>query len=218
MEITRPGSDREYRSQQVQQSQPENTRRRRSSPSLVILLCLILIAIAAAGGYLWRDRDAKTNSQTQQARITELEQKVTDLQKQQAAANSTPTNTSPTPKAPSQATLDNIKDSVKSGNYAALEGFMAPSVSVIIAASDGVGNRTPAQAVNDVKYLDSGTDPWDFALPASTIASYQEGDYAKYFPDTALVGKSANDHVVSFTFNSDGKINGIFMSVDDGLL
>jgi len=59
-----------------------------------------------------------------------------------------------------------------------------------------------------LKYLDNATDPWDFALPAATLAAYQTGGYKQYFPTTALVGKSANKYVVSFQFDSNGKISG----------
>jgi len=217
MEIAQQSSD-VGNSSPSPQPKAEKTRRRGSSPSLVILLCLILVAVAGVGGYLLRDRNAKTQSQTDAAKIAALEAKVVNLEKAAAVKDATTPSASAPAKAPSQATLDNIKDAVKSGNYAALEGFMAPSVSVIIAASDGIGDRTPAQAVSDIKYLDSGTDPWDFALSAATINSYRDGDYAKYFPETALVGKSANNHVVAFAFNSIGKISGIFMAINSDLL
>ena len=95
---------------------------------------------------------------------------------------------------------------------------MASTIKVIIAASEGIGDRTPVQAINDLKYLDSATDPWDFALNATTLSKYQSGDYKDYFKSTSIVGKSANNYVISFNFDSSGKINGIFMSVNSDLL
>ncbi len=113
--------------------------------------------------------------------------------------------------APTAEELDNIKASITSENTAALEGYMAASVNVIIAASEAYGPQTPVQAVKDVDYVKDG-DTWDFALPAATLAAYQAGDYKQYFPTTALVGKSSNGYVISFQFDSAGKINGIFMT------
>src|SRR3989304_1837308 len=84
---------------------------------------------------------------------------------------------------PSQEELDNIEAAVKSGNYAALEQYMASKVTIIIAASEGLGERTVTQAIEDLKYINSGTDPWDCDLPADTIDKYQTGDYKQYFPD-----------------------------------
>lgn len=92
---------------------------------------------------------------------------------------------------------------------------MASIIKVIIAAAEGIGDRTPTQAISDLKYVENATDPWDFDLPVATLTAYATGDYTQYFPDGALVGKSADNRVISFTFNSSGKISGIFMSAAD---
>lgn len=177
---------------------------------LLWLLFLILLAGAAAGAYYYRDMEAKDQLQQSQTQIDELEAKNAKLQADLNAAKEDSTAAAK----PSQATLDNIADAVKSGNYAALQQLMADKVKVIIAASEGLGDRTPAQAVADVKYLDAGTDPWNFALDAATLKDYQEGDYTQYFPTDAFVGKSANNYVVSFTFDDSAKISGIFMAAN----
>lgn len=196
---------------------------RRTKSLLAGVLAVILLAMAVFGGYLWRDNDAEKQNQKNLDEISQLQQKIVKLQKDlsgsssQATENKASTNVADTTK-PSAAALENIKASITSGNTAALEGYMAASVRVIIAASEGVGDRTPAQAVSDVDYLNAGTDPWDFNLPAATIDGYQTGDYKSYFPDGALVGKSANNYVVSFTFDSAGKISGIFMAASADLL
>lgn len=186
---------------------------------MMFLVAIILLGIGAGAGWMWRDKDAKALDKAQQSQISTLDAQITSLQKELADAKSAATTkTTTTGVRPSAAVLTSIQDSIKSGNTVALVGYMAPSVKVIIAASSGVGDRTPTQAISDLKYLDAGTAPWDFALSAATITKYQAGSYKQYFPTTALVGKSANNYVVSFQFDSGAKISGIFMAADASLL
>ena len=119
---------------------------------------------------------------------------------------------------PTEAVRQSIKESITSGNTAALEGYMASTVRVIVAASEGIGDRTPTQAISDLKYIDAATTPWNFALDGTTLAKYGSGDYKAYFSSNSIVGKSANNFVISFNFNSAGKINGIFMTNSADLL
>lgn len=181
---------------------------------LMWLVLLLVIAGAAYAGYYYRDQQAKDQQKVDQATITALEAKNAKLTKDLAAAKVT--NAVAT--APSAEDLANIQAAIESGNTAALEQMMANPVTVILAASEGLGERTPTQAVADLAYLDGGTDPWNFALAAATLSGYQTGGYAKYFPKTALVGKSANNYVVSFSFDNDGNISTIFMANSADLL
>ena len=131
-----------------------------------------------------------------------------------AAKSTTGPIAAPATTAPSAAELENIKASITSGNTAALEGYMASSVYEVIAASESAGAKTPTDAINGLSYINPGGDnTWDFALPTATLSAYQAGFYKQYFPTTALVGKSSDDHVVSFQFDSTGKISGIFMAI-----
>lgn len=193
---------------------PEKPAKAGSKKVLMMLLVIVLIAGAAYGGYWWGDKEASKQSNQQSAKISELEQKVTKLEKDLAEAKGMHEETST---APSAEMLENIKAAITSGNTAALEGHLASTVHVILAASEGLGDRTPTQVISDLAYIDAATD-WDFDLPAATIDAYQAGDYKQYFPDTALVGKSANNYVISFTFNDAGKISGIFLTNSADLL
>jgi hypothetical protein len=198
--------------------QTNNTKPRRGGRTkMFLLLVLLLLVAAAAGGYMVRDKTAKSDAKTKQDQITALQQQQALLNSQLAAAKAANTPTT-TAKAPSAATLDNIKAAVISKNYAALEGYMAPTVKVVVAASEGLGNRTPTQAVADLKYLDSGTSPWDFALASATLSKWQAGTYKQYFPTTALAGKSANNYVTSFQFDENAKISGVFMAASSDML
>ena len=186
-----------------------------------LLVIVVLLAIGAAAGWYWRDTSAKDVQSAKQAEITSLQNKVTKLEKDVADAKVSTSTTSGSSvaqsKSPSASVLESIQASVTSGNAAALESYMASTVRVILAASEGVGDRTPVQAINDLKYIEDA-DAWDFALPAATLSKYQAGDYKQYFPTTALVGQSANNYVVSFQFDSSAKISGIFMTSSSDLL
>lgn len=184
--------------------------------NFLTLIIVLLLLLAAPAAYLYRDRTAKSEQANQRAQIDSLQAKVTDLEKKlpaTATANNTPTT-------PSVTEIEAIKASVISKNTAALEGYMAASVTVTKAGTDGPTNgaQTPAQAISDLSYISPGTDPWNFALPPATLTTYEKGFYGQYFPTGALVGKSANNYIVSFSFNTEGKISGIFMSVSVDML
>lgn len=196
---------------------------------LIILLILILLAGSAYLGYWYRSNQAKKQADQLNQQISELQQQKkeaedakaklqTELDELKATKSTTTTTTTTTGTAPTAAVKANIEDAIKSGNTAALEGYMANPVKVVIAASGGVGDKTPAQAVASLSYIDAGTDPWNFNLPAATLQSYRNGPYGQYFPTNAVVGKSANNYVISFSFNSAGKISTVFMAVNSDLL
>lgn len=193
-------------------------RRGRGKGLLKLLLALILIAGAGGGAYYWRDKEAKDDAGLQSSQINQLQQQVSKLQSDLKTTEDKAAAEAASQSGPTDDTLKKVQDAVKSGKYADMQSLIASKVNVVIAASEGLGQRTPAQAVADLKYLDSGTDPWNFALASAVINGYQDGDYAQYFPVGGLVGKSANDYVVSFVFNNSGKVIGIFIAADADLL
>lgn len=213
---------------------PEQTKETAKKPSekkpgdkklkiVSLLLALFIIATAALGGLSYIvNSNAKKQESAQQQEIAKLEQEKKDLEEQlkkakdDAKAAKTAASTACTD--PTSADLDNIKAAMNSGNTAALEGYMAETVTVIYAASEGVGPQTPAQAVADLEYLAAATTPWNFSLPASTITAWASGGYSSYISTDSLVGKSANNYVVAFSFDCDGNIDTIFMAANSGLL
>jgi len=204
----------EYR----QQAQPSKHRGGKGKKFLMFLLVLILIAAAGAGAYWWRDKNAKDTAKQQAEQINSLQAQLNDVQNDLKSSQESAAKQAANKVGPSEETLTKVENAIKAGKYSDIQSLLASKVSVIIAASEGLGIRTPTQVVSDLKNLDSGTDPWNFELPGATIKNYQDGDYAQYFPTGALVGKSANDHVVSFVFNDSGKVTGVFIAADADLL
>lgn len=184
-----------------------------------VLLTVVIIFAAGMSAYWWRDNEAKKQAASDQKTIATMQAKITDYEKAAQAAATAKTGTeAPVSKQPTATAVDNIKASIISGNTAALEGYMANPVKVVYAASEAAGDRTPTQAINDLKYLSSATGPWNFSIDSVTLGKWQNGDYKQYILPTSLVGKSSNGYVVVFNFNSDAKINGVFMSASSDLL
>lgn len=189
--------------------------------TILVIILILLLAAAGAVAYWWRDKTANDSAATQTASITTLNARVVTLQAQLAAANSAaPTsNTGCTPIAPIATTIESIKASITSGNTAALEGYMADSVNVVLAASEGIGTTTPTQAVSSItNFITSATAPWNFALAPAVLTQFKAGDYSQYFPTIAVVGMSANNKVISFGFDCNGKISTVFLAPTKDLL
>lgn len=192
---------------------------------LIVLFVLALIGLIAGATYWLRDKTANEANAKQSAEISTLEKEIASLKKQIAKSDASVTNITTTnqttcsSKSPTAATIENIKLSITSGNTAALEGYMATSVNTIMAATEGIGPSTPAVAVSTItSFIKNATSPWDFALSASILSSYGKGSYKQYFPNNAVVGKSANGKVISFLFDCNAKINTVFMAPSENLL
>lgn len=179
------------------------------------ILDIILLALSAWLGWQWYALQQQhqsllvTNTELS-AHIVELTKKINTLEgtPDESACDGTVSNEIKT----------TIRSAVESHNFAPLETYITNPVPVIIAASDGVGDRTPAQAITDLAYVNSGTLPWDFNLPAATLSALDAGFYTDYFDTTTYVGKASNNMVVAFNFDDCGKINQIFMAASIDLL
>lgn len=195
------------------------TKKKSRIGTIIWIIVVLLLIIAGVLAYLWRDTQANTQHADDTATINNLKSDNDKLKKDAAGVK----NTAVTPKESakttvSEATRANLADAIKSGNTAALAGYMASSVHVIVAASEGIGDRTPAQAINDLNYISTAVSPWNFSLDSATLAKYAAGSYKTYFLTDSLVGKSSDGYVISFNFDTTGKISGIFMAIKDDLL
>ena len=186
---------------------------------LIVLLVLILVAAAAGGAYYYRDNVANDLVKQKDATISSLQtQLAAEVARNLAdsTADSTPTVTSV---APSAAVIENIKSAITSGNTAALEGYMAASVTTLTVPSDATISGTPTAAVTAVtSFIASATAPWNFSLSASVLSSYSNSSIKQYLPANAIIGKSANNKVISFSFDSNSKIKTVLMAVSESNL
>lgn len=184
----------------------------------VILLLLVIIGVLAWQLSVCLDHDKKADADNKllQQQVDGFKKQIEDAKKSSATPDSSPTTQCTNDVSPSL--RENIADALGSKNTAALQGYMASSVNVVIAASEKGGNEAPADAVKSLEYTHNGIAPWSFSLPGAEIAAYQAGSYKQYFPTNAYVGKSKDNMIVSFGFDCSGKINMVFMAVNADLL
>ena len=191
---------------------------------LLFLLIIVLMAAAAFGAYWWRDKDAKSSEKTQASEISSLKSDLalTNIKLSNALIeNEALSNQSAacTEVAPALGVLESIKSSITSSNLSALLGYMNSSVALALADKSSSEVVTAAQALSDISaFTADATLPWNFSVIASTLNTYKQGSFGKYFVSTSTVGKSANNKVVSISYDCSGKIDTIFMSSKESLL
>lgn len=181
---------------------------------LGIISTIVVVGIVGAA-YYWGLQQKTLSIQTSN---------VTPTPKIQITTTAQPTNTPTVTNSPQgtsdfvnpSATIANIEDSVKSKNYAALEGYMAPSVSVTLAASECCGMLSPAKATEQLSYLNNGIAPWDFTYPNAIATKLRTADPANF--KDAVIGIASNKFAVGFTLNDKYLINKIFMVIDYKLI
>lgn len=197
---------------------PDAKRPKSKKPIFSFLIVLVLLAGLGYGGYWYYSSQSKKEKEA----IAQIESLATDkaeLQQELEATKKDIATSSTTTSQTTNSKLAIIKDAISSKNTAALEQSMASKVIVLIAASGGVGERTPTQAIKDMEYVtNNATTPWDFNLSADTLGSYRSKAYGQYFPIGSVAGKSANKYVISFLFNDEGKIVAIFMANNEASL
>lgn len=122
--------------------------------------------------------------------------------------------TSPTPGGSTREYVEEqIEAAVTSKNYAALEGYMADNVFVILEATECCGSLTKAEATQQLDYLNAATAPWNFDQTNETIKKLKTEDPTDYGPESTYVGIASNEYVVAFKFDATNRINGVTMAV-----
>lgn len=180
---------------------------------------VILLIGTNAGLFLWQQRlvkEVRREAAEERSAKEALEEKVETLESEVSAAQ---TESAAAEKAnDTTANVSTIQSAFIHQDYAALQPHLAAQVMVILAASEGVGSRTPEQVPGDLAVLSSATAPWNFTVSEETLAEWRTGDYKQYFPEGAIVGRSANNYVIALQQNAAGKVTTIFISPDAALL
>lgn len=187
----------------------------RKKSLVTILIGFILPVLAGGAVYFWQQSQLKSERQDAKEIQAALQEQITVLQGQVNAMHNEDKQKS---EEPSSLDAAAIKTIAEASSWADLKDHADSSVEIILGASEGLGTRTPDQMVEDLKYLNSASGPWNFSLETSVIDSYKTGDYRQYFMAAdQIIGRSSDGYVVAFAL-SDGKITDIFMIGDDELL
>ena len=130
------------------------------------------------------------------------------------STSKTPSQTSPAPSSTAEfvnpsATIFAAEESVKAKDYTGLDTYMTDKVSVILAASECCGTLSKGKTLDQIKYLNQGTAPWDFS-DANPIAKKLESADPSNFKGR-IIGTAANGFTVSFNLNDKFLIDKIFM-------
>lgn len=133
-------------------------------------------------------------------------------------ADPVPTATA-APPAPTTLTAsdrENLMAAIRTGNTAAVEGYLADPVIVIIMASECCWEQSPSDAVAQLTYVTGAPGPWDFALPPATIAEWRTNEfYGQWFTGDDVVGRAADGTIVSFGIDGT-RVTKILMGFEEG--
>jgi hypothetical protein len=182
---------------------------------LLIILALLLL-LGAAAYFWWQWQECRKNEESLKKDKQQLQSQIDTLSKADSTTAETPA--AACTDSPTAFYKENIKAALDTKNTAVFATYTSNPVKVVFAASEKGGNETPDQAAQSMEYTHSATGPWDFNLPAATIAHYDAGFYTNYFDANTYVGQAASGMVAAFDFDCSGKINQIFIAADDGLL
>jgi len=125
-------------------------------------------------------------------------------------------DSTPTPAASPSAAQDIIESSLSGKSYEDLIPYMAESVQFEIEASEGMPAGTPQETVENLKYLDTATPPWNFDQNEEAITSIKTQNAQEY--GNLYIGIASNDVMAAFGYDSFGKINLIKVAVTYELL
>lgn len=196
--------------------------RERRWPMRLGLWLVIVVLLAACGmmAFLWYQAEQRANDYRGQQ--LQLELQVEELNRKLAASEKTASDddgeTVACSENPSDVLKANIKTALDTKNTPAFSGYTTDPVRYVLAASEYGGEISPTDAVMALEYTHSATGPWDFNLPAATVAAYDAGYYTDYFDENTYVGRAASGMVVAFDFACDDKVKQIFVAADESIL
>lgn len=95
----------------------------------------------------------------------------------------------------------------------ALNKYYAKTVHVVIPkrkVNQNVAGKSVEALISDL--LNGATNPWNWHVPASDLAAWQNGPNGQYFTGNVIVGISQDGTVISVGFNSNGEITTVFIA------
>jgi len=140
-----------------------------------------------------------------------------EYQNQAPTASQEKTSPIPTPRNSKDRVSENIKASINSKNYQALEGYMTDDVVLILYATECCGTVTKTKATAQMSYLEGSKGSWDFSEGSSVRAKLIQNNPQNFSQDM-IVGISSDKYVTGFKLNSQNEIERIILVSDYTLI
>lgn len=172
--------------------------------NLIIILTVLVIILLGVAGYLIYQNQIVIKQLTKQASPSPI-----TTSQPQATPQLTQTPT-PSPLLTQALTQNAIKTNINAKNYEGLATYMTNPVSVILQASECCGPKTPAEAIDQMSYINSGI-PFDFDQESPTIKNLKVKN--SQLADKFIGISKGSEYLISFEIDDDSKIFGILMSV-----
>lgn len=187
-----------------------------------LYIFLIIIAVAAAT-YWWRDKRADEIIRRDEEYASSLRQSIAVLNRE--LINERLINNSANQAvcgdmsgAPTDSIRNHIKTIINSGNISILPSYLAGNVSIFEVELGLIQNYNPSTAADRVaRFTYNNSSYWDynFSLSSDILTTYRTGQFCKYFPSTALIGRSGDGRVLSFAFDCNNKISVILAATSE---
>jgi hypothetical protein len=103
-----------------------------------------------------------------------------------------------------------VSSAVETGQYQKITAFMKDVISVRIEATECCQPGDKNNTIDQLKYLDNATAPWDFDQN-STIAKDLAASYPEHYAN-AIIGISKNNYLVAFQLDEEGLIVKVSMA------
>ena len=185
-----------------------------------------MILVVASGVYWRRDKRADEIIKKEEAYASSLRQTIVLLNHQ--LLNEKIKNNSANVAvcgdmsgAPIDAEIQHIKTIINSGNLSILPSYIASNASIFDVESGSVSTYNPTSAAERIaRFTYNNSSYWDynFNLSEDVLSLYRLGEFGKYFPTTALVGRSGDNRVLSFAFDCNNKISVVLLVRNDSLI
>ena len=173
--------------------------------NLVIILTVLVIILLGVAGYFIYHNQIVIKQLTKGASPSPAPA----TSQPQATTQASPTSTL-SPLLTLATTQNAIKTNINAKNYQGLTAYMTDPVNVILQASECCGPKTPAEAIDQMSYINTGV-PFDFDQENSTIKNLKAKN--PQLADKFIGISKGSEYLVSFGINSENKISDILMSV-----
>jgi hypothetical protein len=181
------------------------------------ILPLLIIVLVIVGVIGWSFLNKPTSVQiAKNYNTTQYTPTLTNTPQEIPLVSKAIANTTPLKYANPSVVIDAFETAIPAKKYNDLLPFMMENVNLIKYATSCCGIMTKDKAVNELSYLNSATQPWNFS-DKNPIALKLEANDPEHFKEM-WIGTSADFHAVGIKWNDDFLIEKISLVNDYRLI